>query len=58
MYLLQSAGILQNVDTLKSGVIVQQDLSNVNQLDVKIPLNIVSGLHIIATQLNLILGSN
>lgn len=56
LYLLQQLDIVQNVDTYKSGVIVEVDISDPTRLDVSIPANIVSGLHCIAGVISLILG--
>lgn len=56
LYLLQQLEIVQNVDTYKAGVIVEVDTSDPTRLDVKIPTNIVSGLHVIAGTLDLVLG--
>jgi len=56
LYVLQAAQIVQNVAQYESGVIVEQDLSDVTRVDVNIPSNIVSGLHVIALVFNLILG--
>jgi phage tail sheath gpL-like len=56
LYLLQQLDIVQNIDTYKSGVIVEVDTSDPTRLDVKIPTPIVSGLHVIAGTLDLLLG--
>ena len=53
--LLQGLEIVQNVETYKNGIIVETDSSMPTQIDVKIPSNIVSGLHVIAGQIVLIL---
>ena len=56
LYVLEQAQIVQNVKQYESGVIVQQDLSDVTRLDIAIPTNIVSGLHVVGATFNLILG--
>ena len=56
LYLLQQLEIVQNIDTYKAGVIVEVDSTDPTRLDVKIPTPIVSGLHVIAGTLDLILG--
>ena len=56
LYLLQGLEIVQNVDTYKSGVIVEVDSTDSTRADVKIPSNIVQGLHVIAAVIDLILG--
>ena len=55
LYLLQGLEIVQNVDTYKAGVVVEVDNSDATRADVKIPSNIVSGLHVIAGVISLIL---
>ena len=55
LYLLQTLEIVQNVDTYKAGVIVEVDTSDNTRADVKVPSNIVSGLHVIAGVIALIL---
>jgi phage tail sheath gpL-like len=56
LYVLQQAEIVQNVSTYESGVLVEQDLSDTTRVDIAIPTNIVSGLHVIGAVFNLILG--
>ena len=56
LYVLEQAQIVQNVSKYESGVIVEQDLADVTRLDIAIPTNIVSGLHVIGAVFNLILG--
>lgn len=50
---LQDAEIIQNVD--KTAILIQNDLVSPTQYDIKVPLNVVSGLHVIAQRLDLIL---
>jgi Mu-like prophage tail sheath protein gpL len=53
--LLQDLEIVQNVAQYMPGIIVETDTSMPTQIDVRIPSNIVSGLHVIAGQIILIL---
>jgi phage tail sheath gpL-like len=55
IYLEQQLERLQNVDTYKTAVLVQLDISAVGQVDVSIPAPIISGLHVVAGTINLIL---
>ena len=55
LYLLQSLEIVQNVKQYESGVIVETDTQDFTRLDIKIPTNIVVGMHIVAALLELIL---
>jgi phage tail sheath gpL-like len=55
LYLLEQLEIVQNVKQYASGVICERDSADVNRIDIKIPTNIVSGLHVIAGVLDLIL---
>lgn len=56
LYLLEQLEIVQNVKQYESGVICEQDSSDVTRVNVKIPTNIVTGLHVIACLESLILG--
>ena len=53
LYQLQALEIVQNVDLYKSQVIAQRDTSDVGRIDVSIPANIVTGLHVIAGVISL-----
>jgi phage tail sheath gpL-like len=55
LYQLEALEIVQNVTTYASGVIAERDTSDVTRINVKIPTNIVSGLHVIAGVIELIL---
>jgi phage tail sheath gpL-like len=55
LYLLETLEIVQNVKLYESGVIVERDTSDVNRIDIKIPTNIVVGLHVLAGVIDLIL---
>ncbi len=54
-YKLEELEILENVDANKDGHIVERDLQNPNQLDAKIPADVVNGLHIFAGRIDLLL---
>ena len=54
--LLETLAIVQNVKQYASGVICERDTQNIGQLDIKVPSNIVPGLHVIAGVINLILS--
>jgi phage tail sheath gpL-like len=56
LYNLQNAEIVQNVAKYESAVLVEQDLSDVTRVDISVPTNIISGLHVIGSVFNLILG--
>jgi phage tail sheath gpL-like len=56
LYQLEQLEIVQNVKTYESGVIVETDSTDPTRLDIKIPTNIVVGLHVVAGVLDLILG--
>jgi phage tail sheath gpL-like len=55
LYKMEALEIVQNVKTYASGVIVETDTQDPTRLDIKIPTNIVSGLHVVAAVINLIL---
>lgn len=55
LYLLEGLEIVQNVTLYRSGVIVEIDTQDTSRLDVKIPTNIVQGLHVLAGVVDLIL---
>lgn len=54
-YKAEELEIIQHVDQWKNNLIVERDLQNVGQLNAKIPCNVVSGLHVFAGVINLIL---
>ncbi|PVX80053.1 phage tail sheath subtilisin-like domain-containing protein [Paraburkholderia unamae] len=54
-YKAEALEIIQNVDTYKDAFIVEQDLQNAGQMNAKIPCNVVSGLHVFAAVIDLIL---
>ena len=56
LYLMQGQEIVQNVDTWKTGVIVEVNSGDPTRIDIKVPSNIVSGLHVICGVIDLILG--
>lgn len=54
-YELQTAEILQNVDTYKANFLVEADLQDATALDASIPCNVVPGLYVFKGKINLIL---
>lgn len=52
---LESLEILQNVSSNIAGVLVERDTQDNNRLDIKIPANVVNGLHVIAERIDLYL---
>ncbi len=52
---LERLEILENVEANKSGVIVERDEQDPNRLNIRIPADVVNGLHIIAGRIDLIL---
>jgi phage tail sheath gpL-like len=52
---MEQIEIVQNVKTYESGVICEVDISDPTRLDLKIPTNIVSGCHVIAGVIDMIL---
>ena len=55
LYKLEELEILEAVDANKDGVLVERDLQNVGWLCVKIPADVVNGLHVIAGRIDLLL---
>ena len=54
LYLLEKLEILYNVKANESGVLVERDLQDVNRLDIRIPAQVVPGLHVIAERIDLL----
>lgn len=54
-YKAEALEIIQNVDQYKDAFLVEQDLQDPTRLDVKIPCNVVPGLHVFAAVIDLIL---
>lgn len=52
---LEQLEIVQNVSQWSNGIIVETDSVDPTRIDIKVPSNIVSGLHIIAGQIILVL---
>jgi Mu-like prophage tail sheath protein gpL len=52
---LEDLEIVENVDANKAGLLVERDLQDPNRLDVKIPTDVVNGLHVFAARIDLIL---
>ncbi|WP_374555987.1 phage tail sheath C-terminal domain-containing protein [Aquitalea pelogenes] len=55
LYKLEELEILEAVDANKDGVLVERDLQNVGWLCVRIPADVVNGLHVIAGRIDLLL---
>lgn len=55
LYLLEQNEIVENVDANKAGVIVERDTSDTSRLDIRVPADIVTGLHCICGVIDLIL---
>lgn len=55
LYKLEELEIIEAVDQNKDGVLVERDLQNVGMLCVKIPVDVVNGLHVIAGRIDLLL---
>lgn len=54
-YKLEQLEILENVAANESGFIVEDDLQDPNRLDVRIPADVVNGLHVVAMRIDLLL---
>lgn len=52
---LENLEILEEVEANKDGVIVERDNSDVNRLNIRIPADVVNGLHILAGVIDLLL---
>lgn len=52
---LEALGILENVAANKSGIVVERDLQDANRLNIRVPADVVNGLHVIAGRIDLIL---
>lgn len=55
MYKLEELEIIDNVEQYKPGLIVERDVQNPNQLNAKIPTDVVNGLHVFGGRIDLIL---
>lgn len=55
LHLLEDLEILENVTANEDGVLVEDDLQDPNRLDVRIPVDVVNGLHVIANRIDLLL---
>ncbi|MBC3252860.1 phage tail sheath subtilisin-like domain-containing protein [Serratia fonticola] len=55
LYQLEDMEIVENVDQYKAGVIVQNSEQDSGRLNCAIPTNVVSGLHVIASRIDMIL---
>ncbi|MGC4076287.1 MAG: phage tail sheath subtilisin-like domain-containing protein [Rubrivivax sp.] len=52
---LEELEIVEAVEENKAGVIVERDSQDPNRLDVRIPVDVVNGLHVLAARLDLLL---
>lgn len=55
LYKLQDLEVLEAVEENEDGVLVEDDLQDPNRLDVRIPADVVNGLHIVAMRIDLLL---
>ena len=55
LYKLEELEIVEEVDANKDGLIVERDLQDVNQLNARIPADVVNGLHVFAGRIDLLL---
>lgn len=55
LYKLQDLEILEAVEANEDGVIVEDDLQDPNRLNVRIPADVVNGLHVVAMRIDLLL---
>ena len=56
LQLQNDVGYLENVEANKDRLIVERDLSSATRINVRIPSDIVDGLHVFAASVDLILG--
>ena len=55
LYKLEELEIVEEVDANKDGLIVERDLQDANQLNGRIPADVVNGLHVFAGRIDLLL---
>lgn len=55
MYKLEELEILENVKENEDGVLVELDLQDPNRVDIRIPADVVNGLHVVAMRIDLLL---
>lgn len=55
LYKLESLEILENVKANEDGVIVEEDLQDPNRVNVRIPSDVVNGLHVVGIRIDLLL---
>lgn len=55
LYKLEELEILEAVEANKNGVIVERDSQDPNRLNIRIPADVVNGLHVIASRIDLLL---
>jgi phage tail sheath gpL-like len=54
-YKLEELGIIENVEANKAGFIVEDDSQDPNRLNVRLPTDVVNGLHVFAARIDLLL---
>jgi phage tail sheath gpL-like len=47
--------VIEAVEENKAGLLVEDDLQDPNRLDIRIPCDVVNGLHVIAARIDLLL---
>lgn len=52
---LEALEILEEVEANAEGVIAERDLQDPNRLNIKIPADVVNGLHVLAARVDLLL---
>lgn len=55
LYKLEDLEIVEAVDDNKDGVVAERDLQDPNRLNIKIPVDVVNGLHVLAGRIDLLL---
>lgn len=55
LYQLQDMEVVENVDQYKDGIVYQVSSTDSSRLNFRIPVNIVSGLHVVASVIDMIL---
>lgn len=54
-YLLEDLEILENIKENEDGFMVEDDLQDPNRLDIRVPADVVNGLHVVAMRIDLLL---
>lgn len=55
LYKLEELEIVENVAANEAGVLVEDDLQDPNRIDLRIPVDVVNGMHVIANRIDLLL---